>query len=105
MTSARHPSPRLTIGALALLALAGLARPARAVAPDSNSVVSAASPGAFVTTVNPAVRVAVTLTRGVTTPILGYSVTFTLSGLTSSAAAIGEGGFLTASGGTTSFHV
>ena len=73
---------------------------------DPTSTVSAGSPGVFVTTVNPTVSVPVTLSRGVTTPILGFSVDVQLSaGLTTSAAAITEGGFLTASGGTTNFHV
>jgi hypothetical protein len=66
--------------------------------------VDAGSPGTFVTTVATA-AVPVTLSRGGTTPILGYSINLTLSGLTTSAGAIAEGGFLSASGGTTSFHI
>ena len=73
---------------------------------DPTSTVSAGSPGALVTTVNPTVSVPVTLSRTATTPILGFSVEVTLSaGLTTSAAAITEGGFLTASGATTSFQI
>src|SRR5262249_9576825 len=41
----------------------------------------------------------------VTTPILGFSVNLTLSGLTTTTGAITEGGFLSASGAATSFQV
>jgi flagellar hook assembly protein FlgD len=71
---------------------------------DSAATVNAGSPGSFVTTVTTA-EVPVTLSRTNTTPVLGFSVRFTLSGLTTTAGAITEGGFLTAGGGTTSFHV
>src|SRR5262245_12665269 len=74
MISARHWLPRLAGPALALFALAAAARPAGATTPpDPTSIVDAVSPGPFVTTVNPSVPVAVTLTRSDTTPILGYS--------------------------------
>jgi len=74
-------------------------------AADPTSTINAVSPAGFVTTVVPSVGVPVTLSRTVTTPILGYSVTLQLSGLTSTAAAITEGGFLSASGANTSFQV
>ncbi len=72
---------------------------------DPPATVSAVSPGAFVTTVSPSAAVPITLSREAATPILGFSVSLTLSGLTSTTAAITEGGFLAASGGSTSFHV
>jgi hypothetical protein len=71
---------------------------------DPNATVNAVSPGTFVTTVANA-TVPVTLTRGVTTPILGYSVTLQLSGLTATSGAFSEGGFLSASGANTTFQV
>ena len=71
---------------------------------DPNATVNAVSPGTFVTTVANA-TVPVTLTRGVTTPILGYSVTLQLSGLTTTSGAFSEGGFLSASGSNTTFQV
>lgn len=74
--------------------------------PNPVSVIDVGSPGGFVTTVAPALAVPVTLTRVTTTPMLGFSVDLTLSpGLTTSPSAIVEGGFLTASGGTTNFQV
>jgi hypothetical protein len=71
---------------------------------DPNATVNAVSPGTFVTTVANA-TVPITLTRGVTTPVLGYSVTLQLSGLTTTSGAFTEGGFLSASGSSTTFQV
>ena len=71
---------------------------------DPNATVSAVSPGTFVTTTSNA-TVPVTITRSGTTPILGYSVTLQLTGLTTTPAAITEGAFLSASGASTSYHV
>src|SRR6185436_13069851 len=71
---------------------------------DPNATINAVSPGTFVTTTSNA-TVPVTLSRSGTTPILGYSVTLQLTGLTTTAGAITEGGFLAASGANTSFQV
>ena len=75
-------------------------------APDPVSTIGATSPGVLLTTVNSPVDVPVTINRGVSTPVLAFSVDFTLSaGLTTSPAAVLEGGFLSASGAATSFQV
>jgi hypothetical protein len=71
---------------------------------DPSATINAVSPGTFVTTTSNA-TVPVTLSRGVTTPILGYSVTLQLSGLTTTGGAFTEGGFLSASGANTTFQV
>src|SRR5262249_33479126 len=91
----------VTLG-ITLAALATLA-PSRALA-QASATVDAVSPGTFVTTVANA-TVPITLTRGDATPILGFSVNLTLTGLTATPAAITEGGFLTAGGSTTNFQV
>jgi len=85
------------------IAAAIAALPAVAFA-DPDATIDAVSPGTFVTTVANA-TVPITLTRVGATPVLGFSVTLQLSGLTTTSGAISEGGFLSASGGTTSFQV
>ncbi|HEY6196178.1 MAG TPA: Ig-like domain repeat protein [Candidatus Eisenbacteria bacterium] len=106
LSPARTSAPVRFALVLLLLLIGSMTGTAKlAFAQAGTSTVSATSPGTFVTTVAPTVGVPVTLSRSVTTPMLGFSVNLTLSGLTTSTSAITEGGFLAASGSSTSFHV
>jgi len=95
---------RLTAGLAALL-LTSAATFGSALA---QTTVDAESPAATISTATTSVQVPITITRSSSTPVLGFSVDFTVSGdlsLPSGTASITEGGFLLADGGTTSFQI
>jgi hypothetical protein len=76
------------------------------VNPASLSTVSAVSPGGTISPATPTATVPVTLSRLVTTPMLGFSVDFTVSSNASvPSGGIAEGAFLGASGTPTSFQI
>lgn len=95
---------RFAIGLTSLFALS-----AAAVAPAAaQTTVDAGASSGVISTTQPSVTVPVTITRTSNTPVLGFSVDFTLSPeltLTSGATSITEGTFLLAGGGTTSFQI
>jgi hypothetical protein len=99
----RHVS-RLTVG-LASLLLMSAATFGSALA---QTTVDAVSPAETISTTNTLVSVPVTITRTSSTPVLGFSIDFTVSPeltLPSGTGSISIGGFLSADGGATNFQV
>lgn len=95
----------LLTGSISLLATAHAA----VLSPqDAPATIDANSPAFVLSPNHTTVAVPITLTRVDATPILGFSVTLSLSGpiqLSGGTAGIAEGAFLLAGGGTTAFQV